>query len=87
MTKEDLLELIKSKMSDVVGLDTEDIDEDEKFLKMGISSIQAIKIVNALQEQFKAEINPAIMFEYETLNELVDYLIEEFDYEITMAND
>ncbi len=87
MTKEDLLELIKSKMSDVVGLDIEDIDEDEKFLKMGISSIQAIKIVNALQEQFKAEINPAIMFEYETLNELVDYLIEEFDYEITMAND
>ncbi len=87
MTKENLLELIKSKISDVVGLDKEDIDEDEKFLKMGISSIQAIKIVNALQEQFNAEINPAIMFEYESLNELVDYLIEEFDYEITMTAD
>lgn len=87
MTKEELLERIKVKISEVVGLHPEDVDEDEKFLKMGISSIQAIKIVNALQEQFNAEINPAIMFEYETLSELVDYLIEEFDYEISIVEE
>ena len=87
MTKEELLERIKVKISEVVGLHHEDVDEDEKFLKMGISSIQAIKIVNALQEQFNAEINPAIMFEYETLSELVDYLIEEFDYEISIVEE
>lgn len=74
---EKLMNVIKKRISETVGLMPEEIEEDQSFLKMGISSIHAIKIINLIQKDLGIELNPAIIFEYETLEELVDYLLSE----------
>ncbi len=76
MKKEELMELAKEKISEVVGFEPEEIDEHKNFLKMGISSIQAVKIINLIQKDLDLDLNPAVMFEYETLVELIDYFAE-----------
>jgi len=76
MDIEQLMDLAKKRISEVVGLHPSEINEDESFLKMGISSIQAVKIINLMQKDLDMELNPAILFEYETLGELVDYFLE-----------
>lgn len=76
MDIEQLMDLAKKRISEVVGLHPSEINEDVSFLKMGISSIQAVKIINLIQKDLDLELNPAILFEYETLSELVDYFIE-----------
>jgi acyl carrier protein len=76
MDIEQLMDLAKKRISEVVGLHPSEINEDESFLKMGIASIQAVKIINLMQKDLDMELNPAILFEYETLGELVDYFLE-----------
>lgn len=76
MDKTKLMELAKGKIAEVVGFDLEEIDENEAFLNMGIASIQAVKIVNLIQKELGIELEPTLLFEYETLVDLVDYLAE-----------
>lgn len=76
MKKQELIKIIKEKISQVVGLDINEIYEDESFLRMGISSIQSVKIINLIQKELNMELNPVILFRYETINELVDHFIE-----------
>lgn len=76
MDKSKLMELAKNKIAEVVGFDVAEIDENEAFLNMGIASIQAVKIINLMQKELEVELEPTLLFEYETLVELVDYLAE-----------
>lgn len=70
------MELAKTKIAEVVGFGIDEIDENEAFLNMGIASIQAVKIVNLMQKELGIELEPTLLFEYETLVDLVDYLAE-----------
>lgn len=76
MDKTKLMEVAKLKISDVVGFEPDEIDETEAFLNMGIASIQAVKIINLIQKELDVELEPTLLFEYETLVDLVDYLDE-----------
>lgn len=76
MDKNKLMELAKTKIAEVVGFGIDEIDENEAFLNMGIASIQAVKIVNLMQKELGIELEPTLLFEYETLVDLVDYLAE-----------
>jgi len=72
-----LIELIKEEMAAILACSPEEIDENENFLSMGVSSIQAVKIINKLKNKLGIDISPAVIFEYQTIQELVAYLLEE----------
>ncbi len=46
--------------------------ENENFLRMGVSSIQAIKVINTLKKRFN--IDPVVIFEYSTIMDLSEFL-------------
>ncbi|WP_428243750.1 amino acid adenylation domain-containing protein [Gynuella sp.] len=55
----------------------EAVDSDRPLAEYGFDSITGMKVVNALSEQFDVDVAIKIFFEYQTIRELADYLIQE----------
>jgi len=56
-----------------------EIDEDTSFMRLGVSSIQALKIINRLRKELGIDINPVALFEFKTVEDISAYLAEETD--------
>lgn len=76
MNKEEIMDLIKEEIAAVLGQGAESIDENVNFLKIGVSSVQALKIINRIRRKLEVDINPVAMFEYKTIAEFAGYLSE-----------
>ena len=81
MSKEDIIELLKAEIALVLNQDPDSIDEEVNFLKVGISSVQALKIINRVRKKLEIEINPVALFEYKTIAEFAGYLSESLNSE------
>ncbi|SFS02431.1 acyl carrier protein [Anaeromicropila populeti] len=76
MTKEEIIDFIRSEIGAILKQDPEEIDEDANFLKVGVSSVQALKIINRLRKRLEVDISPVAMFEYKTISDFAGYLSE-----------
>ena len=74
MNKDQIIELLKSEVAAVINDDKNNIDEDENFMRLGISSVSALKIINSVRKKLEVEISPVALFEYKTLSEFAEYL-------------
>ncbi|REJ12382.1 MAG: acyl carrier protein [Paenibacillaceae bacterium] len=74
MTKEELVRLIKSEIAGVIGQEPDDLDEETNFFRLGISSVQALKMMNRLRKNLEIDISPVALFEYRTIAEFAAYL-------------
>ena len=74
MNKDQIIELLKSEVAAVINDDKNNIDEDENFMRLGISSVSALKIINSVGKKLEVEISPVALFEYKTLSEFAEYL-------------
>lgn len=77
MNQEEIIDVIKKEIALTLNQDPDDISEDVNFLRVGISSIQALKIINRVRKKLKIEINPVALFEYKTIAEFAGYLASE----------
>ncbi len=82
MSKEEVVAFIKEEIATLLDKRPEDIDDDTNFLKVGISSIQALKIINRARRKLGVDISPVAMFEYKTISEFGGYLSECMEQEI-----
>ena len=71
-----MIQLIKEEITNILQSPLEDIDETINFLRLGISSINTLKIINRLRKKLDVDINPIAMFEYKTIADFADYLCE-----------
>ncbi|MCR8844311.1 acyl carrier protein [Paenibacillus sp. SC116] len=76
MTKDDIILFLKMEIAAVLEQDHSEIDEDVNFLKIGVSSIQALKIINRARKKLDIDISPVALFEYKTIAEFSGYLHE-----------
>lgn len=76
MNKIEIIKLIKVEIAAALKGTPDSIDEDVNFLKVGVSSVQALKIINRLRKKLEVDINPVALFEYKTISELGGYLEE-----------
>ncbi|MBA2657656.1 MAG: acyl carrier protein [Tatlockia sp.] len=74
MSKERFIEVIKAELALETGQAIEQIQTDVNFLRLGISSIQILKIINRIKHKINLDISPAAMFEYKTIREFSEYL-------------
>jgi len=74
MSKNDVIEIIKEQVANVLKQPVDTIDEDEKLLRIGVTSIQAIKIINRIRLALEVDINPVAIFEYKTISSFAEYL-------------
>nr|WP_145404175.1 acyl carrier protein [Paenibacillus xylanexedens] len=76
MTREEIEGFMKSEIAAALNQEPEDIDEETNFLKIGISSVQALKIINRTRKHLQVDISPVALFEYKTITEFASYLHE-----------
>ncbi len=76
MSKQEIIDFMIKLIAEVAEEPIEDLDENTSFFKIGVSSIDALKIMNKIRKQLQVDINPVAMFEFKTIGEMSDYLLE-----------
>lgn len=66
-----------SYISEALQLPEQDIDPTAKFSELGLDSLMAMRIKNSLEKTFGLTLEPTLLFEYSTLNNLAGYLARE----------
>ena len=73
----DVFEYVKGLMAKAVEMDIDDIDPDQNIMELGADSMTAMSMVKDMETLYSIELPATLLFEYSTLNELVDFLKEE----------
>ena len=76
MNKEQLTEYLKNTLAEIMEIDGDEIIDlgDETEQELGVTSIQALKVINKMRKTLNIEINPAAIFECKCISELAEYL-------------
>ncbi|NEO74334.1 beta-ketoacyl reductase, partial [Moorena sp. SIO3H5] len=73
--RELLMGFVKKQISQVLGLDTpEAINNQDGFFDLGMDSLMAVELTNNFQRIFQIYISQTVVFNYPTVEEIVDYL-------------
>lgn len=76
MNNDYIVEILKGYLAQVLEVTKEEINENDNFFKIGVSSVQALKIINRMRKELEIEISPVAMFEYNSIAEISNYLYE-----------
>lgn len=74
MNTEQIIKFLKEEIALAVHQEPESIDPDLNFLKIGISSISTLRIINKIKKKLQVDISLVAMFEYKTISEFAKYL-------------
>lgn len=69
---------LKHMVVDLLNVNNSDIDFEQNMSGYGFDSVTFTEFTNLINTRLDLEITPLIFFEQETLQELTDYLLEEF---------
>lgn len=73
----DLFVYVRSLMARAVEMPPEDIDPEQNIMELGADSMTAMSMVREMEETYNIELPATLLFEYSTLNELVEFLRDE----------
>ncbi len=69
---------LESQVREVLGLDREDhLDRGQTLADLGVDSLMAVDLVNALSHTMGISVAPTLVFNYPTINAIADYLLGE----------
>ena len=76
-SKEDIEEWLIKKVSDILNVDSDEIDINEPFANYGMSSTDGLGLSGELEEWLNIRLSPTLVFDYPTIDEMAQYLSEE----------
>ena len=72
-----LYEYVRSLMAKAVEMPEDDVDPEQNFMELGADSITAMSMVKEIETRYSIELPATLLFEYTTLNDLVEFLGDE----------
>lgn len=78
MTKDAIKNILIGKIASELAVAPEEVDEYTSFMRMGISSVQALKIINHLRKTLSINVNPVALFEFNTVEDISAHLAEQY---------
>ncbi|KAF7455708.1 putative type I fatty acid synthase, partial [Cryptosporidium felis] len=80
MSKEDVYSYVKESVHNIVeqiiGIQSSTLDLDTPFSELGMDSLSAIELRNALITRFGIKISPTALFDYPTIRSIMEYLTD-----------
>jgi acyl transferase domain-containing protein/NADPH:quinone reductase-like Zn-dependent oxidoreductase/acyl carrier protein len=68
-------EFVRGKVADVLHMDDPDaVDPSAEFVRLGLDSLVAVELKNALESAFRLPLPPSIAFDYPSVELLTEYL-------------
>lgn len=77
-TAEEIEIWLTVKFSEMLGLQTKDIDVHEPFARYGLGSIQAVSLTGDLEDWLELQLPSTLLWDYSTIEALAKRLAEEF---------
>jgi len=75
MEKEEILERVREVVSEVLGVNVEDVTPDSRFVQdLGAESIQSVELVAAFEEEFEIEMDEEAALQVQTVGMAVDFI-------------
>jgi acyl carrier protein/SAM-dependent methyltransferase len=74
--------IIIDNLSDALKLDAAVINNDAPLTDYGVDSIIGVNLVRTMSEALQIELDPASLFEYNTVNRLAEYILNNFRQQI-----
>lgn len=79
--KERIEEELNTMICSALGKEAEQIAKDTEFYDFGLESTQLMKMVSDLENKLSITLYPTLMFEFNTISKLSDYLLDEYKKE------
>ena len=77
MDKDEILERVCDVVSDVLGVNVNEITPDSRFVEdLGAESIQSVELVAAFEEEFDIEMEEETALQVETVATAVDFIAD-----------
>lgn len=77
--------IIVNKLSAILRLDPKKIDNDISFADYGLDSISSVKLVREISQTLNIEIDSTAIFDYSSVNLLSDYILSEFEVNVSIG--
>lgn len=74
--KTEVIELLREKIASHLKIDVDRLDPARNLDEIGLSSLVAVIISGELEDEFEIEIDPMIMFESKTINEVAEKVMQ-----------
>ncbi|WP_110932794.1 acyl carrier protein [Paenibacillus bouchesdurhonensis] len=75
---------VKRSFFDALGIRESSVDPHKPFRDYGIDSITGVNVINALNEQLGIQLKTIVLFDYTTIADLSEYIINEYKDQIRM---
>lgn len=75
-------EIITQCISSFLQINVTKTSADGNFFSLGIDSIKSIEIIENLGKKLNVSIYPTLIFEYPTITELSEYLVEKYQMKL-----
>ncbi|MGB3469150.1 MAG: phosphopantetheine-binding protein, partial [Cyclobacteriaceae bacterium] len=72
----DLIELLKSSLSEVLFLEISEIDDHEKFIDLGLDSVVGVEWVSKINDLFNVDLQATRLYDFPTLAALSAHIAE-----------
>jgi acyl carrier protein/NAD(P)-dependent dehydrogenase (short-subunit alcohol dehydrogenase family) len=76
---ENLHDYIAALMARTLNIEVSEIDPDQNIMELGADSMTAMSLVKEVETTYNIELPATLLFEYSTMNELVEYLKTEIE--------
>ena len=77
MEREEIMQRVKSVVSQVLGVEQDEIMEDSEFVAdLGAESIQSLELVAAFEEEFDIEMEEDAAMQVQTVGKAVDFIAD-----------
>ena len=73
-TSQDIQKWLISWLCEELNVEAQEIDVNEPFVNLGVSSRQAVVLMGDLENWLGFEIDPSLAWEYPTIQDLSEYL-------------
>ncbi|WP_273328147.1 SDR family NAD(P)-dependent oxidoreductase, partial [Vallitalea guaymasensis] len=74
INKDSLIKELKVTLSEVLCMEYDDIDTDERFIDIGVDSIIGIEWMQKINKKYNTEIAATKIYDYPTINKFADFL-------------
>ena len=72
-----IVDEVRSSVAAIIGVASEDVDDDVEFPALGMDSLMATELRNTLQRSLGSTLDATVAFEHPTVTELAGYLVQE----------
>jgi acyl carrier protein len=76
VTKEQIVDFVLGKVSARTKTPLDQLTGETQLASVGVDSLNSVLICGYLEDKYEIEIEPMIMFEYKTANQVAEALLE-----------